>query len=194
MNLSINKSITEEKLIDGCVKGKSWAQKSLYEKYSPLMLGICIRYLKDRDDADDVLVQGFMKVFDNIAKFRKEGSFEGWIRRIIVNECLTFIRKNRSMYLETDIEKASNDPDYSVLDNQLEADDLLEMIRQLPVGYRTVFNLYAIEGFSHAEIAEQLGININTSKSQLSRARSYLQKQLLEAEKQLDNKIIGDEY
>ncbi len=194
MKLSINKSITEEKLIDGCVKGKSWAQKSLYEKYSPLMLGVCIRYLKDRDDADDVLVQGFMKVFNNISKFRKEGSFEGWIRRIMVNECLTFIRKNRSMYLETDIEKAENDPDYSVLDSQLEADDLIRMIQELPVGYRTVFNLYAIEGYSHAEIAEQLGINVNTSKSQLSRARTFLQKQLLEAEKKLNSKIIGDEY
>ncbi|MCR9253458.1 MAG: sigma-70 family RNA polymerase sigma factor [bacterium] len=194
MKLSINKSITEEKLIDGCVKGKSWAQKSLYEKYSPLMLGVCIRYLKDRDDADDVLVQGFMKVFSNISKFRNEGSFEGWIRRIMVNECLTFIRKNRSMYLETDIEKAENDPDYSVLDSQLEADDLIRMIQELPVGYRTVFNLYAIEGYSHAEIAEQLGINVNTSKSQLSRARAFLQKQLLEAEKKLNSKIIGDEY
>ena len=194
MNLTINKSITEDKLIDGCVKGKSWAQKGLYEKFSPLMLSVCMRYLKDRDDAEDVLVQGFMKVFQNVAKFRREGSFEGWIRRIMVNESLGFIRKNRSMYLETEIEKAENDPDYSFLDNQLEADDLMKMIHQLPVGYRTVFNLYAIEGYSHAEIAEQLGINVNTSKSQLSRARTYLQKQLLEAEKEINSKIIGDEY
>lgn len=90
------------------------------------------------------------------------------------------------MYLETDIEKAENDPDYSVLDSQLEADDLIRMIQELPVGYRTVFNLYAIEGYSHAEIAEQLGINVNTSKSQLSRARAFLQKQLLEAEKKIE--------
>ncbi len=194
MNLIINKSITEEKLIEGCVRGKAWAQKNLYEKYSPLMMSICMRYLRDHDDAEDVLVQGFMKVFDNVSKFRKEGSFEGWIRRIMVNECLGFIRKNKSMYLETEIDKAENDPDYSVLETKLEADDLKKMIQELPVGYRTVFNLYAIEGYSHAEIADQLGINVNTSKSQLSRARNHLQKQLLDAEKELNNKIIGDEY
>ena len=86
MTLTINKSITEEKLIDGCLKGKSWAQKALYERFSPLMMGICIRYLKDRDDAEDIMVQGFMKVYNNLQKFRREGSFEGWVRRIIVNE------------------------------------------------------------------------------------------------------------
>ena len=193
MTLSINKSITEEKLINGCLKGKSWAQKALYERYSPLMLGICIRYLKDRDDAEDTMVQGFMKVYNNLHKFRREGSFEGWVRRIIVNECLTFIRKNRSMYVETEIEKAENNPDCSFLEQNLEVEDLMNMIGRLPSGYRTVFNLYAIEGYSHAEIAEQLGINVNTSKSQLSRARSHLQRELMAAEKSLNQKIIGDE-
>lgn len=193
MTLTINKSITEEKLIDGCLKGKSWAQKALYERFSPLMMGICIRYLKDRDDAEDIMVQGFMKVYNNLHKFRKEGSFEGWVRRIIVNECLSFIRKNRSMYVETDIGKAENNPDCSFLEQNLEVEDLMNMIARLPSGYRTVFNLYAIEGYSHAEIAEQLGINVNTSKSQLSRARSHLQKELVAAEKLLNQKIIGDE-
>lgn len=193
MTLTINKSITEEKLIDGCLKGKSWAQKALYERFSPLMMGICIRYLKDRDDAEDIMVQGFMKVYNNLQKFRREGSFEGWVRRIIVNECLSFIRKNRSMYVETDIEKAENNPDCSFLEQNLEVEDLMNMIDRLPSGYRTVFNLYAIEGYSHAEIAEQLGINVNTSKSQLSRARNHLQKELMAAEKLLNQKIIGDE-
>ncbi len=193
MTLSIHKSTTEEKLITGCIKGKTWAQKALYDRYASLLLGICIRYLKDRDDAEDVMIQGFMKVYQNIAKFRQEGSFEGWIRRIIVNECLTFIRKNRSMYLETEIKKAENDPNCSFLEQNLEVEDLMNMIGRLPSGYRTVFNLYAIEGYSHAEIADQLGINVNTSKSQLSRARSHLQKELIAAEKQLNQKIIGDE-
>ena len=123
----------------------------------------------------------------------KDGSFEGWVKRIVVNECLSFIRKNRSMYIETEIEKAENNPDCSFLDKNLEVEDLMNMIGKLPSGYRTVFNLYAIEGYSHAEIAEQLGINVNTSKSQLSRARNHLQKELLAAEQQLNQKIIGDE-
>ncbi|MGB3466107.1 MAG: sigma-70 family RNA polymerase sigma factor [Cyclobacteriaceae bacterium] len=193
MTLSINKSITEEKLITGCLKGKTWAQKALYDRYSSLLLAICIRYLKDRNDAEDVMIQGFMKVYSNLHKFRGEGSFEGWIKRIIVNDCLSYIRKNRSMYVETEIEKAENNPDCSFLDKNLEVDDLMAMIGKLPSGYRTVFNLYAIEGYSHAEIAEQLEISVNTSKSQLSRARSYLQRELLAAERQLNKKIIGDE-
>jgi len=193
MTLSIHKSITEEKLVAGCMKGKAWAQKALYERYASLLLGICIRYLKDRDDAEDVMIQGFMKVYQNITKFRQEGSFEGWVRRIIVNECLSFIRKNKSMYLEIEIDKAENNPDCSFLERNLEVEDLMNMIGRLPTGYRTVFNLYAIEGYSHAEIAEQLGINVNTSKSQLSRARNYLQKELLAAEEQVNQKIIGNE-
>jgi RNA polymerase sigma-70 factor (ECF subfamily) len=139
-------------------------------------------------EAEDVLVTAFMKVFDKIAQFKSEGSFEGWIRRIVVNEALTHLRRNRSMYLETDLEQADREPDYSNLGDHLEAEDLLNMIREMPSGYRIVFNMYAIDGYSHKEIADHLGISENTSKSQLSRARTYLQKILAAQDSDLKSK------
>jgi RNA polymerase sigma-70 factor (ECF subfamily) len=131
-------------------------------------------------EAEDVLVTAFTKVLDRIEQFKGEGSFEGWIRRIVVNEALTYLRKNRSMYLETDLELADREPDYNSISDHLETEDLMKMIQAMPTGYKIVFNLFAIEGYSHKEIAQQLGINENTSKSQLSRARTYLQKMLAE--------------
>src|SRR5690606_25633615 len=116
----------------------------------------------------DIVVVSFTKVFDRIDQFKGEGSFEGWIRRITVNEALTWLRRNRTMALETDLMEADREPDYHQLADHLEADDLLRMIDRLPPGYRVVFNMYAIDGYSHKEIAEQLGISENTSKSQLS--------------------------
>ena len=131
-------------------------------------------------EAEDVLVTAFTKILDRIDQYKSEGSFEGWIRRVIVNESLSYLRRNKSMYIETDIEAADHEPNYDRLENHLEAQDLLQVISELPSGYRIVFNLFAIDGYSHKEISKQLGINENTSKSQLSRARSLLQKRLLE--------------
>jgi RNA polymerase sigma factor (sigma-70 family) len=168
----------EEQLIKGCIRRDRTAQKSLYERYSSKMYALCYRYVKDSMDAEDVLVTAFTKIFERIAQFKGDGSFEGWIRKVVVNEALSFLRKNRPMYLETDLEVADREPDYNALSDHLEADDLLRLIQELPSGYRTVFNMYAIDGYSHKEIAEQLGISENTSKSQLSRARIYLQKVL----------------
>lgn len=127
------------------------------------MYAVCCRYVVNRADAEDVLVTAFTKIFERIHQYRAEGSLEGWIRRVVVNEALTFLRKNRSMFLETDLEEADHEPGYQQLAEQLEADDLLRMVGELPAGYRMVFNLYAIEGYSHKEIAEQLGISENTS-------------------------------
>jgi RNA polymerase sigma-70 factor (ECF subfamily) len=157
------------------------------------MYGICIRYVKNTMQAEDILVMAFTKVFDRIGQFKGEGSFEGWIRRIMVNESLTYLRKSRTMVIETDLEKVDREPDYHRLSDHLEAEDLLKMIEKLPPGYRIVFNMYAIDGYSHKEIAEQLGINENTSKSQLSRARVYLQKLLAEAEWHSNQKISNHE-
>lgn len=182
----------EEDLIKGCLKRDGSAQKRLYDTYSSKMYGLCYRYVKDSMEAEDILVTAFMKVFDKIDQFKSEGSFEGWIRRIVVNEALTHLRRNRSMYLETDLEQADREPDYNLSDH-LEAEDLVNMIQQLPAGYRIVFNMYAIDGYSHKEIADHLGINENTSKSQLSRARVYLQKLLLERESIGHQKISNDE-
>lgn len=191
--LQIKKSKTEEKLITACRKGDSKAQREVYEKYAPLMYAVCRRYIGQVDAAEDVLICGFTKVFQKIDQFKAEGSFEGWIRRIMVNEALSHIRKHKSMYLKVEIEYAEKEPDLGMLAGQLEAEDLQKMIDKLPSGYRTVFNLYAIEGFSHKEIAEQLDISENTSKSQLSRARKHLQTMLVETENYLNDKALSHE-
>jgi len=183
----------EDELIKGCLRRDRNAQKLLYDTYSSKMYGLCYRYVKDVMEAEDILVTAFMKVFDKIAQFKSEGSFEGWIRRIVVNEALTYLRRHRSMYLETELEQADREPDYNSLSDHLEAEDLLKMIQELPTGYRIVFNLYAIDGYSHKEIAEQLGISENTSKSQLSRARTYLQKVLQEKDWVENKKLSSDE-
>jgi RNA polymerase sigma-70 factor (ECF subfamily) len=182
----LNKSVTEENLIRECQQRKARAQRMVYETYSATMFSICLRYLKDPASAEDVLVTSFMKVFEKIDQFKSEGSFEGWIRRIVINESLGYIRKNKNMSLEVDLEKAASQPDYDMLESQLQADELMAIIQELPVGYRTVFNLYAVEGYSHAEIAEMLQISESTSKSQLSRARALLQKQLLKLEDRMN--------
>lgn len=193
MRLGINKSKTIEDLVQGCLNNDQKAQRDLYERYSSLMFSICYRYVGDAAQAEDIMISGFMKIFSNITQFKGEGSFEGWMRRIVVNESLSFIRKNKSMYLEVDIQTANYEPDYRLLGNQLETEDLMKLVNNLPVGYKTIFNLYAIEGYSHKEIAEMMGININTSKSQLSRARALLQRNLAETEKVLNNKAINHE-
>ena len=143
--------------------------------------------------AEDILITAFTKIFEKIEQFKSEGSFEGWIRRIVVNEALTYLRKNRSMYLETELDEVDYEPQYERLSDHLETEDLLRMIQELPTGYRIVFNLYAIDGFTHKEIAEQLGISENTSKSQLSRARTYLQKVLVENDWITNSKVSNDD-
>lgn len=172
----------EEDLIKGCRRGDHHAQQRLFDQYSSRLYGISLRYVKDPMQAEDIVVMTFTKVFERISQFKGEGSFEGWLRRITVNEALGWLRKNRAMAVETDLEQADREPDYNRISDHLEAEDLLKMIGKLPPGYRIVFNMYAIDGYSHSEIAQQLGISENTSKSQLSRARTYLQKLLAETE------------
>ena len=193
MKLTIKKSINDDEMIAGCLRGKREAQHALYAKYSSKMLGICIRYLKDRDEAEDVMIHALMKVFEKLEQFKAEGSFEGWMRRLVVNECLTYLRRNKSIFMAVDIEKADREPNYQVLSDQLEENDLLSLVESLPDGYRTVFNLYAIEGYSHKEIAETMNISVNTSKSQLSRARTLLQTKLLKAERVIETKILTND-
>jgi RNA polymerase sigma-70 factor (ECF subfamily) len=175
MRLKINKSHSLEELIKGTRKGDSRAQRELFNRLSRRMLGICVRYVNNRAEAEDIMITGFMKVFNSIGQYKGEGSFEGWVMRIMINESLSYIRKNKTMWADVDIDKAVSKPDMKWADTHLNSEDLLKLINQLPTGYRTVFNLYAIEGFSHREIGEMLGINENTSKSQLSRARIFLQ-------------------
>jgi len=192
MKLIINKSSTQDTLLAGCRNNNRQAQHEVYNWLAPSMLGLCRRYINDRNEAESVMITGFLKVFDKIDQFSGEGSFEGWVRRIMVNESLLYIRKNKAMYVEVDLEYADTEPNYDLASKSLEVEDLLKMINGLPIGYRTVFNMFAIEGYSHKEIALSLGISVNTSKSQLSRARSMLQKQLRDKEALLELKLKRD--
>ncbi|MBS9523900.1 sigma-70 family RNA polymerase sigma factor [Litoribacter ruber] len=173
------KTFTEEAdIIKGCLRGDRKAQRVLYDAYSGKFLAIAIRYVKDRDLAEDIMIEGFMKIFDKLAQFEGKGSFEGWMKRIIVTNALLTLRNQRNLLMEVNQESESvaNLTPYEFTD--METADLLAMIGELSVGYRTVFNLYAIEGYSHPEIADLLGISENTSKSQLSRARAILKQKL----------------
>ncbi len=171
----------EERLIAACKNGKPWAQKRVYELYAPAMMSVCVRYVNDRETARDLLQDGFIKIFTKIDTFAGVGSFAGWIRQIFVTTALEFLRHNDALKQSTSIDEMGDrviDVDLSVLD-KISADDLMACIAKLPAGYRTVFNLYAVEGYSHAEIAEMLEITESTSRSQFMRARKILQKNVL---------------
>ncbi|QJW91846.1 RNA polymerase sigma factor [Spirosoma taeanense] len=173
---------TEAQLVAALKRGDNRAHKVVYERFAGKMLAVCTRYCTNRDDAEEVMLDGFMRVFEKIEQFREDGSFEGWMRRVMVTESLMFLRKSRQWRQEIPIEDVTVEPDYEWADTAVNESDLLGMVNQLPDGYRTVFNLYAIEGYSHAEIAEMLGISEGTSKSQLSRARTLLQMKLKKLE------------
>jgi RNA polymerase sigma factor (sigma-70 family) len=169
----------ENILIDACKKGLAKAQQQVYDKYAGRMLSLCRRYLADAMEAEDCMIEGFVKIFNKVKDFRNEGSFEGWMKRIMVNEALMALRKQQ-MHVSMDQTEAEYTPQLQAQQHDVATDDLFKLVQALPVGYRTVFNMYAIEGYSHAEIAQKLSISEGTSKSQLSRARAILQQNLLE--------------
>lgn len=175
---------SETQLILALKRGDNRAHRVIYERFAGKMLAVCTRYCANRDDAEEVMLDGFMRVFEKIGQFREAGSFEGWVRRIMVTESLMFLRRNKEWRQEVPLEEILVEPDYDWADVAVNENDLLRMVNQLPDGYRTVFNLYAIEGYNHAEIAEMLGISEGTSKSQLSRARMLLQANLKKLEKE----------
>jgi len=178
MHLSTQFS-TEEELILGCLAGKRKAQQQLYETYSRRFMAICLRYLKDQEQAEDVMIQSFMKIFEKLSQFQGTGSFEGWMKRIVVTQALMAIRSNRSLTLTIPLEDTLHVKEPAAEDlTQLGVAELMELVQSLPLGYRTVFNLFAIEGYSHQEIGELLGITESTSKSQLNRARSVLKEKI----------------
>jgi len=168
----------EELLLSQCRNRDQEAQKRLYESHCAKMMGVCMRYARNREEAQDILQDGFIRVFEKIGSFRSEGSLEGWVRRVIVNVAIRHIQKNTRIYRMVDIDEAGSEMPFELATTDLETDDLLKMVNKLPDGYRVVFNLYAMEGFSHQEIAEKLGISEGTSKSQLARARQHLVRQL----------------
>lgn len=172
---------SEQQLIKKCLKGERKAQRALYDQYAGKMLGVCRRYVRSQYDAEEVLSNGFIKVFNKLEYYRNEGSFEGWIRKIMVREALNFLRSQKDFFDET--EDANLERLEPVAEQrELEAQDLMKLIDELPTGYRTVFNLFAIEGYSHQEIAYEMNISEGTSKSQLSKARKMLQERMTELE------------
>ncbi|WP_299202532.1 RNA polymerase sigma factor [Brumimicrobium sp.] len=169
----------DETLVQKCISGNAEAQRKLFDRFSPLMLGVAMRYIKDKERSEDVLQDGFIKVFKNLHRFEHKGSLEGWIRRIIVNTALDQIRKYKKEQTNVELD----DSPFEIVQKsdaveRLQAEVLMEIVQELPDGYRIVFNMFAIEGYSHKEIAEQLNITESTSKSQYSRAKSVLRKTL----------------
>jgi RNA polymerase sigma factor (sigma-70 family) len=165
----------EEELIKGCIDENNACQRELYDKYGGKMFAVCLRYANTREDAEDALQEAFIRIFDNISKFRGEGSFEGWMRRITVHTVLRLIQKKTPLQYAEDTAVLTKVSTASDAISQLSEKDILGLINKLPQGYKVVFNMYAIEGFSHGEIAENLGISEGTSRSQYSRAKKHLQ-------------------
>ena len=168
----------EKRLIKKALKKDRKAQQSLYETYSPKMLSVCRMYVKDLHFAEDVMLKGFFKVFNNLSNFRSEGSFEGWIRKIMVREAIDFLRVQKQMNFSEEIESEMNASSSNTFQSNEEVDFLQQKIDELPEGYKAVFMLYAVEGYKHQEIAKMLNISEGTSKSQLSKARKLLQKKV----------------
>lgn len=178
----MNKQL-EQNLINECVEGKSLAQKKLYDQYSKSMFGICLRYSNCYDDAKDILQDGFIKVFTKMNQFNSSGSFEGWMKRIFINTALEHYRANKNYQNMENVELAVNNAHHDFTIEKISQKEILIILNKMAPGYRNVLNLFIIEGYSHAEIAEMLGISEGTSKSQLSRARIVLQNELLKSQK-----------
>lgn len=172
----------EQQLIKDCLRGDRTAQRALYELYSGKMMAVCLRYCKDRETAKDLLHDGFVKIYTHLDSFKGAGSFEGWIRRIMVNTALEFLRKQNDEGYHLDVEEAWSLSDDSIgaLD-RMQVEELIQLIQQLPDTYRTTFNLFVVEGYSHKEIAETMNITESSSRVYLTRARQLLQNMLLKA-------------
>lgn len=167
--------MSEADIIDGCIKGERKAQEQLYKVFASRMYAVCLRYAKDRMEAEDILQEGFVKVFQHIGKYQPNGPFGGWIRRVFINTAIEHYRRQ----VRNPIDNVDEVPDQNEVPDdaidQMSVRELIQLISKMPDGYRQVFNLFAIEGYMHQEIAEMLGISVGTSKSQYSRARKYLQ-------------------
>ena len=189
MNKESNHIPSESDLIKGCIDGDRQMQQLLYNRFSPKMYGVCLRYAGNVEDANDILQEGFIKVFKNLGKFRSEGSFEGWVRRIFINSAIEQYRKKVKLYNVSEVyENTVEDKSLNALDI-LATKDVMSIVNELSPGYKAVFNLHVVEGYSHNEIAKMLGINEGTSKSQLARAKGVLKKII---EKRLEEKKIDN--
>ena len=180
--MKVTRTYTIDDLLEGCKAGDRKMQEMLYKQTASKMLAVCMRYAKDRMEAEDVLQMGYVKIFQKVKDYRGDGSFEGWIRRIMVNTAIESYRKNLRSLSIVPIEDAYEQPSAGFDFSSLGMQDLMKVIQKLADGYRMVFNMYIIEGYSHKEIAETLGISEGASKSQLSRARAILQQEIIKME------------
>ncbi len=172
--------MTEQTIIAGCLHSDAASQRELYNRYSPKMLSVCYRFAHNREDAEDMLQEGFIKVFTQMHTFQNKGAFEGWIRRIIVHTCINFLKKHKKFSDSIDLAYATTlSVKEETMPSIMQAKQVVECIRLLPMGYRTVLNLYAIEGFSHREIGNMLDIEESTSRSQYTRAKAMLETVLI---------------
>lgn len=174
--------MSDLQIIEGCSRHDRRAQKVLYDKYSRFLLGICLRYVADKAEAEDILQESLLKIFFNIKEYSGTGSFTGWLRKIAVNTAITHYHKNLKFRYHLEIEEyvSVETGTESFEEDFFTAEELYQILNELPKGYRLIFNLYAVEGYKHKEIAEMLGIDVNTSKSQYSRAKSVIRKRLEE--------------
>lgn len=172
--------MSEQELIQNCQKQHAASQRLLYEKYAPKMMSVCMRYLNDKAEAEDALQEAFIKIFKHIVHFRSEGSFEGWMRRIFVNTALSTLRVKQIKYVDTINSYSINSSVNPSVIEKMSAQEIFELISTLPNGYRIVFNLHGIEGYSHKEIAETLGITESTSRTQYLKARKALQEKFIQ--------------
>ncbi len=183
--------MNEKQLIEQCKKQNSTAQKILYDRYAGLFLGICMRYVYERSEAEDILQEGFLKIFTKIKEFEGRGSFEGWMKRVIVNTAITHyhrnLKHNKHHYDIGDVQETKFENE-TFSESEFTGDELLNVINSLPEGYKMIFNLYAIEGYKHKEISALLEIDINTSKSQYSRAKKLIRKKLNQLKKEAKQK------
>lgn len=172
--------MTEQVILVGCLKNDPSAQRELYNRYSPKMLSVCYRFSNSREDAEDMLQEGFIKIFTQINGFQNKGSFEGWVRKIIIHTCINFLKKNKKFSDSINLEQATYlEAKEETLPSIMQARQVVECIRLLPLGYKTVLNLYALEGYSHKEISLLLDIEESTSRSQYTRAKVMLESILL---------------
>lgn len=173
--------MSEEAILQGCLKNQPAAQQELYSRYSPKMLSVCYRFARNREDAEDMLQEGFIRVFTQIHQFQSKGSFEGWIRRIIVHTCINHLKKHKKFNDSVDIAQAQTlQVREDSVPSIIQAKQVIECIRMLPIGYRTVLNLFAIDGYTHREIAGMLDIEESTSRSQYTRAKAMLEQILVQ--------------
>jgi RNA polymerase sigma-70 factor (ECF subfamily) len=172
--------MSDEQLAEECISNNHKAQKELYDRFAARMMGVCLRYTRTKEDAEDIMQEGFIKVFKKIDTWKRTGSLEGWMRKIMINIAIEQFRLRKDVWLLADLETSFTDRfNENVIMEKMGVKELLNILREMPVGYRIIFNMFAIEGYSHKEIADQLNITEGTSKSQYARAKEYLQKALM---------------